>query len=183
MHSLTSRVYAIASHAGTVLFVCAVLCAATAPLLFDTSGAHASATATVHSVTLEREYRDRVDYARVTLDIAADLSPLFHWHTKHVFFAVVAEYTSPSPSSPGALVRNEITLWDRVLASAADAKFVAKGEHVEYPLVDVGTSLRGANVTIVPIWRPVSTTGLLPSFRGTPTTVLIPTAYTSPSFS
>lgn len=175
MHSITTRAYSIVSQAGTVLLACAVLSAVTAPLLFDTTAATASAGATVHAVTSEREFRDRVDFARVTLDIDADLGALFNWHTQHVFLYVVAEYAAGGR-------RNEVTLWDRVLASPSEARFSLRGERPEYPLVDAEGApgaLLGANVTIVPKWNVVTITGLLPTARGTPSVVQIPARYTT----
>lgn len=90
---------------------------------------------------------EECDQAYIALDINADLRPLFHTNTKHVYAYVTAAYANSTTH-----VRNEVVVWDRMISSreAADVK-VAKG-WVKYSLKDWGVGLRGAPVRLWLRW-------------------------------
>jgi signal peptidase complex subunit 3 len=170
MHNLYTRVSVLASHVGLVLFVLAVGSAVTAPFFKVTAHAEARASV-VQGVRQHVEMGERVDVGFLLLDLDADLSSLFHWNTKHVFFHVVAHWAGPDGR------RNEVVLWDTVLACATDAKLQLRGATLDYPLVDSGTNLRGANITLETRWNVVTITGLLPRASGSSTTFTLPQRY------
>ncbi|KAJ9298674.1 hypothetical protein DTO271G3_3641 [Paecilomyces variotii] len=51
------------------------------------------------------------EYARISFDLDADLSPLFNWNTKQLFVYVHASY----PSSSDALATSESIIWDKII--------------------------------------------------------------------
>lgn len=90
---------------------------------------------------------EQCDQAYLALDIDADLRPLFHTNTAHVYAYVTAAYANSTSH-----VRNEVVVWDRMISGRDTAVVkVAKG-WVKYSLKDWGVGLRGAPVRLWLRW-------------------------------
>lgn len=107
---------------------------------------------------MHRRYlpEERCDQAYLALDIDADLRPLFHTNTAHVYAYVTAAYANSTSH-----VRNEVVVWDRMISGRDTAVVkVAKG-WVKYSLKDWGVGLRGAPVRLWLRWSLMPRVGAL----------------------
>ena len=71
------------------------------------------------------------DYARVYMDVDADLTPLWNWNTKQLFINLVAEYQTDK------FEINQISLWDDIIQFKEDAKFTYKKTVNPYAFIDM----------------------------------------------
>ncbi|GAD96852.1 microsomal signal peptidase subunit (gp23), putative [Paecilomyces variotii No. 5] len=55
------------------------------------------------------------EYARISFDLDADLSPLFNWNTKQLFVYVLASYSSSDASPSSSLTTSESIIWDKII--------------------------------------------------------------------
>lgn len=145
MHSVGTRASILSSYSIGALFLLAVAIAV-GPALLTPDPRDVSVR--VNSLAFLRYLPDeQCDQAHLALDIDADLRPLFHTNTAHVYAYVTAAYANSTSH-----VRNEVVVWDRMI-SGRDTSVVkvAKG-WVKYSLKDWGVGLRGAPVRLWLRW-------------------------------
>jgi signal peptidase complex subunit 3 len=150
MHSFWSRLNAVIFFGLYVLGFLASLCA------FSTYNHFPDPTAQLKVNTL-KSLRNHagVDRALLTFDMQADLTSVFNWNTKQLFCFIVAEYKSKSNDL------NQVVMWDKVVASPAEAKLTLKNVFNKYMLVDEHDELRSADVQLRLVWDIMPTSGRL----------------------
>ncbi|CAK9297568.1 unnamed protein product [Gordionus sp. m RMFG-2023] len=99
------------------------------------------------------------DLGFLTLNIKADLNPLFNWNVKQLFIYVIAEYTSEQN------VINQVILWDKIIErdiyNTKKAIIDIKNLKPKYYVWDDGVGgLKGnENVTLNMYWNIIPNTG------------------------
>eukprot|EP00928_Gymnodinium_smaydae_P074301 TRINITY_DN57363_c0_g1_i1.p1 TRINITY_DN57363_c0_g1~~TRINITY_DN57363_c0_g1_i1.p1 ORF type:complete len:202 (+),score=60.75 TRINITY_DN57363_c0_g1_i1:99-704(+) len=108
---------------------------------------------TVHDLTVNTYLG--MDQSMFSFDYEHDLSTEFHWNMNMLFMYLVASYNDTSN------VRNEVTIWDAIVADPVEA--VAKREKmmVEYPLRDQFRELRGRKLDLQLRYRTMPITGVM----------------------
>ncbi|RKP06786.1 signal peptidase 22kDa subunit [Thamnocephalis sphaerospora] len=85
------------------------------------------------------------DHVFASIDLDADLTPLFTWNTKQLFVNLVAEYDTKMHTG------NQVTVWDTIVRSPAEAKLKLRGQRRKYILTDIRrhiTSGQSMNLTL-----------------------------------
>ncbi|KAJ3524677.1 hypothetical protein NM688_g8521 [Phlebia brevispora] len=80
----------------------------------------------------------------ISIQIPADLTPLFNWNTKQLFLYVQAEYTNAQG------VYNEVVIWDKIIRSKEEANLTLSGRN-KYVFRNLGKSWKNvgpANYTL-----------------------------------
>lgn len=181
MHSIRSRLNVIATAGTTTLAVAAAVMALSSVIADFTNPPTpaikleaASEGISLFPVEIAFTQRNRhtVDRAVIPLDIVGDFTSCFGWNAKVLYVCVVGIYSTPRFS------RNEVTLWDKVLNNVSEGK-IHERQALEYPLDDIGTALRGANLTIQLRYQIMTYSGLSPIryIPGTEITVRLPSQY------
>jgi signal peptidase complex subunit 3 len=151
MHSVPARLNSIVSMALTALGLCAALMAAVT-FVNETYLAPSRPTGTLIARPtpvqkmdlahpLKRSAVRPIERSIVFLDVEADFTPAFNWNTKQVYVYAVAHYATAN------MPRNEVTLWDTIITSAAEAK-LSLPRVADYYFDDYAQTLKGSNVTV-----------------------------------
>jgi len=85
----------------------------------------------------------------------SDLSSCFSWNTKQLFAYIKVVYETDKH------VRNEVTVWDKVIKTTEDHKVVDEVFLSKYKLVDNGAGLRGRDVNVTLAWNVMPYIGAL----------------------
>merc|ERR1719203_2545525 len=80
----------------------------------------------VHDLTVNTYLN--MDQSTLSFDLNHDLTSEFNWNMNQLFVYMVASYNSSSN------VRNEVTLWDRIVSNEEEAMLAARQLMVEYPM-------------------------------------------------
>merc|ERR1719424_2162262 len=107
----------------------------------------------VHDLTINT-YLD-MDQSTLSFDLNHDLTSEFHWNMNQLFVYLVASYNSTSN------VRNEVTLWDRIVSNEEEAMLTARQLMVEYPMRDQHRELRGRNIRLHIRYRTMPIIGMM----------------------
>ncbi|OCH88646.1 signal peptidase subunit [Obba rivulosa] len=136
MHTLYARV----NNASAMLSTCMMLLLAAIALSSLVFTADPKGAVTVSLVQVvpgnARRYRNKdQDFAFVTFNVSADLTPLFNWNTKQLFVYLAAEYTNKQG------VSNEVVIWDRIVRRKEDANILGAGRN-KYVFRELSGSFR-----------------------------------------
>lgn len=118
--------------------------------------------------------------AQLNIELHADLRPEFTWNTKQLYVAVTAEYaTDTSP-------RNVVTLWNRIVESAEDAKLDIRRLPRMYPFIfaaemNAASGLLGLDYNVTLSWNVMPKVGRLYTRSETVTGLRIPAYYIEPT--
>ena len=145
---------------------------------FRSSGGASSKTITtdVHSPRSSQTNKQ----AQLNIELHADLRPEFTWNTKQLYVAVTAEYaTDTSP-------RNVVTLWNRIVESAEDAKLDIRRLPRMYPFIfaaemNAASGLLGLDYNVTLSWNVMPKVGRLYTRSETVTGLRIPAYYIEPT--
>jgi len=85
--------------------------------------------------------------AVLSFNMKSDLSSCFSWNTKQLFAYIKVVYETDKH------VRNEVTVWDKVIKTTEDHKVVDEVFLSKYKLVDNGAGLRGRDVNVTLAWN------------------------------
>jgi len=77
----------------------------------------------------------------MTIDIDVDMTPVFEWHVKQVFFFVMVEYKGLSKR------RNQVVIYDTIIRDK-DQALISREGIVKYPLIDESEDLRDVSVRL-----------------------------------
>ncbi|KAI0246460.1 signal peptidase subunit [Lactifluus subvellereus] len=145
MHSIFARVNNVsATISSTVMVLLAAIALSSFIFTAHSTGSLDVTTVKVFAGESRRYPHRRQEYAFVTFNITADLSPLFNWNTKQLFVYLEAEYTNAKG------VRNEVVFWDRIVRRKQDAVIAVSGKN-KYPFREVSAKFKGstpANYTL-----------------------------------
>uniref|UniRef100_A0A914YK97 Signal peptidase complex subunit 3 n=1 Tax=Panagrolaimus superbus TaxID=310955 RepID=A0A914YK97_9BILA len=98
----------------------------------------------------------RSDHAMVSLNIEADVSPIFNWNVKQLFMYLVAEYKTPKNTI------NQVVLWDKIVLRSERSVVIETNAAPKYYFIDDGQHLRGhENVTLYLKWNIIPNAGYL----------------------
>lgn len=183
MHDLSSRANALFSFGGEVLAAVAVASALVSLLTQRpevTAVAKITANRAMKIYSQQDYYGHRVERVELGLDIDADLSGLFTWNTKQVYFGVVVHYegTKDSRNNGERGVKskhNEIILWDTVFSSAREAVLHLRDIKPKYYFTGLTSELHGQKIVVQPMWMVTPYAGTLSTVYGSPTTYTLPT--------
>ncbi|KAI5653561.1 hypothetical protein M9H77_30748 [Catharanthus roseus] len=148
MHSIGYRTNALLTFAVTVL---ALMCAIVS-LSDNLNSPNPTAQVQVSNINWFQKKPNGDDEVSLTLNISADLRPLFTWNTKQVFVFLAAEYETPK----NAL--NQVSLWDGIIPSKEHAKFLIHTTN-KYRFIDQGSNLRGKDFNLTLHWHVMPKTG------------------------
>lgn len=178
MYSLTSRLSAIGSHASWVLFVFSVATIIATHFIYTPEGTATVRVTSAKGIQRRREaYTETVvDLAQLKLDVEANLTSLYNWNTKVVYFYVKTEYESPRANKTEGTKRNEIIVWDKVVRKDSTV-FSHKNIKTKYTFYDPGTNFRSREVKISPCWMVISWFGFCPLHCEEPVTFTLPSKY------
>mmetsp|Transcript_95888 Transcript_95888/g.184246 ORF Transcript_95888/g.184246 Transcript_95888/m.184246 type:complete len:179 (-) Transcript_95888:158-694(-) len=107
----------------------------------------------VHDLTVNTYLN--MDQSTLSFDINHNLTSEFNWNMNQLFVYLVATYNSSSN------VRNEVTLWDRIVSNEKEAMLSARQLMVEYPMRDQHKELRGQNIRLHIRYRTMPITGIM----------------------
>jgi len=96
-----------------------------------------------------------MDQSTLSFDLNHNLTSEFHWNMNQLFVYLVASYNSTSN------VRNEVTIWDRIVSNADEAMLAARQLMVEYPMRDQHRDLRGRTIRLHIRYRTMPITGIM----------------------
>ncbi|KAL1916020.1 uncharacterized protein VTP21DRAFT_6024 [Calcarisporiella thermophila] len=106
------------------------------------------------------DYKDsKSEFAVLNMDIDADFTSLFHWNTKQVYAAVMAEYTTPSHAV------NKVILWDKLILNKKDARLKLRGVRNKYALIDINRRWNHLDANMSVYWDVSPHAGLLANSR------------------
>eukprot|EP01112_Ceratiomyxa_fruticulosa_P003177 TRINITY_DN1354_c0_g2_i1.p1 TRINITY_DN1354_c0_g2~~TRINITY_DN1354_c0_g2_i1.p1 ORF type:complete len:170 (-),score=14.34 TRINITY_DN1354_c0_g2_i1:360-869(-) len=167
MHNWSNRANTVVCYGGFVLMVCLVLTTITSYIMYETHY-----TSKVGPVKIDKFGRVREsEQALLTFDLKADLSKLFHWHTKQLFCYVTVEYVSTKN------VVNQVVVWDQIIQTKENATLNLRGAFSEYVLIDQGYYLKGNEVNLTFSYNIVPISGLLTRHTVASYPFKIPTEY------
>ncbi|QLL31813.1 hypothetical protein HG536_0B06810 [Torulaspora globosa] len=87
--------------------------------------------------------------SKLAFDLDADLGRLFNWNTKQVFLYLTAEYNgSERPET-----KSEVTYWDKIITSKADAHLSLHDTKSKYSVWDLEDKLEGRELTFKLKWN------------------------------
>jgi len=109
--------------------------------------------AKVHDLTLNTYLN--MDQSILSFNLNHDLTKEFHWNMNQLFVYLVAEYNSTSN------VRNQVTVWDRIVSNADEAALAAKQLMIEYPMRDQYRELRGRDIKLIVRYRTMPIVGAM----------------------
>ena len=151
MHSLSSRFNTVFLFTATVLGAMCALNALSGWLLFRPQAPIKFQVK--HFEYFDQNPRFRWDEATFRFDIEANLSSLYTWNLKQLYFYLEAEYTFPKDN-----LASRAILFDRIFqvpynrSEVGHALFLNRTNvNLKYPLRDVYRQLQGQNVTLR--WR------------------------------
>lgn len=179
MYSFTSRLSAIGSHATWVLFVFSVATIIATHFIYTPEGSASVRITSIKGVQRRREaYTERVvDLAQLKFDVEANLTSLYNWNTKVVYFYLKTEYDSPRTNKTDkGTKRNEIIVWDKIVKKDATT-FSHKNIKTKYTFYDPGTNFRSRTVKISPCWMVISWFGFCPTHCESPVEFTLPQKY------
>ncbi|KAK7204031.1 signal peptidase 22kDa subunit [Myxozyma melibiosi] len=101
----------------------------------------------------------RQEYASMTFDLDADLSPLFNWNTKQLFVYLAATY-------PGKQYANKVVFWDSIITSKEDAIISLRNTTANYQIYDVTGKFSERTATVSLEWNVQPYVGLLTFSKG-----------------
>merc|ERR1719326_2725040 len=107
----------------------------------------------VHDLTVNTYLN--MDQSTLSFDLNHNLTSEFHWNMNQLFVYLVASYNSSSN------VRNEVTLWDRIVSNEDEAMLAARQLMVEYPMRDQHREMRGRNIRLHVRYRTMPITGIM----------------------
>merc|ERR1719424_1983986 len=107
----------------------------------------------VHDLTINTNLD--MDQSTLSFDLNHNFTSEFHWNMNQLFVYLVASYNTTSN------VRNEVTIWDRIITNAEEAQMVARKLAVEYPLRDMKRELRGRKIQLHVRYRTMPITGIM----------------------
>ncbi|PRT57105.1 Microsomal signal peptidase subunit 3 [Wickerhamiella sorbophila] len=156
MHSFVSRVQQRSSTFSTYVIIASVVVAIVSLAQLYVSGAfglqsEVGGIRPTLSMRTSRRFGSTgkpKENVRIVFDLDADLSPLFNWNTKQVFVYLTAEYGGARED-----ISNEVTFWDKIITSKADAKLALQNERSKYSIWDVKESFEGRNATVHLHWN------------------------------
>ena len=97
----------------------------------------------------------------ISLNIHADMSPIFNWNVKQLFIYLVAEYSTMKN------VVNQVVLWDRIIKRTDPLVILEESIHPKYYFLDDGSNLLShQNVTLLLKWNIVPNAGRLENAEG-----------------
>ena len=171
---MSSRLNAVFFYALSVLFVLAVGSSVPTAWLRPEPVVRLLELRQLKTLRPQRESLRRgevTDRAILTFDLDADLTRVFNWNVKQLFVFVTARFRTRSNGF------NEVVIWDRVVNRTADARLKLADAFNKYPIIDQGTELRGAAITLSLSWDVMPITGLLYHHQRALSTVRMPAAY------
>ncbi|KAI9243702.1 signal peptidase 22kDa subunit [Sporodiniella umbellata] len=77
------------------------------------------------------DYRTKTEFVRFNFDLEADFQSFFHWNTKQIFVALVAEYSTQDHK------RNQVVVWDKIIKDKSSAHLKVKNLSNKYAMVDI----------------------------------------------
>ncbi|KAK9378511.1 signal peptidase [Kockiozyma suomiensis] len=101
----------------------------------------------------------RQEYASMTFDLDADLSPLFNWNTKQLFVYLAATY-------PGKPYANKVVIWDEIITSKKDAVLSLRNTTADYVIYDVTGKFNERTAAVSLEWNVQPHVGLLTYDKG-----------------
>lgn len=96
------------------------------------------------------------DQSVLSFNISHQLASEFHWNMNQLFVYLVATYNDTASN-----MRNEVTLWDRIVRSTDAASFKQRSVKIEYPLKDQHKELRSHKVRLHLRYRTMPVVGLM----------------------
>ncbi|XKL64643.1 hypothetical protein PGB90_004729 [Kerria lacca] len=157
MHSFLSRANAVAAYALSVLACLTFLCfLSTLFIDYRTEASINTIRTIVKSISNYNSDRKANDLGHITVDLRADLSPLFNWNVKQLFVYLYAEYETSSNSL------NQVILWDKIIRRGENANLNFKNMNLKYYFWDDGNGLKGnKNITLTLSWNIIPNAGCL----------------------
>ncbi len=138
MHSVLTRLNALAAYTMSVLAGLTFLCFASTFLTEDYR-AHAeinTVNVVVKHVSDYSASREKNDLGFLTFDLQADLTPLFNWNVKQLFLYLSAEYSTPRNSV------NQVVVWDKIIQRGENAVLDYRSMNTKYYFWDDGNGLK-----------------------------------------
>ncbi|KAL7074283.1 hypothetical protein ACQ4LE_006579 [Meloidogyne hapla] len=162
MHSIWSRGNTIFAFTLTVLSAVTLMAFLTSMFAVKSVKVEISATnPRIRSMSDYTNEEGKSDLAMVSLNIHADMSPIFNWNVKQLFIFLVAEYSTMKN------VVNQVVLWDKIVKRPDSQVILEESIHPKYYFLDDGSNLLShQNVTLVLKWNIVPNAGRLEDAQG-----------------
>jgi len=180
MHSIWSRANTVFAFTLTVITV--------ATILAFVVSIYSRRVVDVEILALNPRVKTMTDYSvedgksdmvMLSLNIHADMSPVFNWNVKQLFLYLIAEYSTMKN------VVNQVVLWDKII-KRTDTKHVILEQsiHPKYYFLDDGSNLLShQNITLLLKWNIVPNAGHLATSQGDGTYIVkLPSSYVSGRF-
>jgi len=161
MHSVLTRLNALAAYTMSVLAGLTFLCFLSTFLFVDYQTAAKADINTVNVVVKHvpdfSASREKNDLGYLTFDLKVDLEPLFNWNVKQLFLYLSAEYSTPKNKV------NQVVLWDKIIQRGENAVLDYRSMNTKYYFWDDGNGLKNhQNVTLTLSWNVIPNAGTLP---------------------
>lgn len=163
MHSIWSRANTIFAFSLTILTIITLL--AFISSFFSQKVVKVELSALNPRVKSVSDYsieEGKSDMVMMSLNIHADVSPIFNWNVKQLFVYLIAEYSTMKN------IVNQVVIWDKIIRRT-DPKHVILEHSVnpKYYFLDDGSNLLShQNVTLVMKWNIVPNAGYLETSQG-----------------
>uniref|UniRef100_A0A915PCV6 isopentenyl-diphosphate Delta-isomerase n=4 Tax=Meloidogyne TaxID=189290 RepID=A0A915PCV6_9BILA len=179
MHSIWSRGNTIFAFTLTVLSAVTLMAFLTSMFAVKSVKVEISAAnPRIRSMSDYTNEEGKSDLAMVSLNIHADMSPIFNWNVKQLFIFLVAEYSTMKN------VINQVVLWDKIVKRPDSQVILEESIHPKYYFLDDGSNLLShQNVTLILKWNIVPNAGRLEDSQGDGQFILkFPSNYVSGRF-
>jgi signal peptidase complex subunit 3 len=179
MHSIWTRANSIFAFTLSVLSAVTFLAFLSTAFLPNTTPVTISASnPRIRSMADYASDNAKSDMAMLSLNIHADVSPVFNWNVKQLFMYLVAEYSTMKN------VVNQVVLWDKIVPRTDRQVVIEQSVNPKYYFIDDGSNLLShQNVTLVLRWNVVPNAGYLAKAQGEGSYVVkFPSNYVSGRF-
>ncbi|KAI8896452.1 signal peptidase 22kDa subunit [Globomyces pollinis-pini] len=114
--------------------------------------------------------KNKKNLGKITFDLDADLSSLFHYNTKMLFVSILAEFENKEYKF------NQACIWDDVIMDVEDSIFKLRKKKAEYMIHDLADSLAGSTANLTLQYQIIPWVGMMVTDR-----IVFPHALTFPS--
>ena len=172
MHSFTARLNGPFFYGITVLGILAAISGLSVFFIPQSGNAELS---NVQVTKLIKNTSSRWDEAKITFDLAIDLSQVWNWNTKLIFVWIEADYANPPES------RNQVIIWDKIIwrnqYNPSQGVLTLKDNAGKYWMRTKDYDLRGTEVVLKVRWEVVPIVGINYKMDGGSVKVVFPSSY------
>ncbi|KAM9994862.1 hypothetical protein ACTFIY_001026 [Dictyostelium cf. discoideum] len=165
MHSLSQRANTIVCFGGIVLVGVLLLNVFSRAFFSDHVDVDIKLNE-IHRFNTQRNF----EYSFISIDLDANLEPLFNWNTKMLFLYVTAEYRTKQN------VLSQVVVWDHILTEKSKANIHEK-RLSKYPIIDQGLGLKNNTIKLTFNYNVVPISGILTRHQVGSSEFKFPTTY------